>query len=162
MERFWWPLMRQDIAWFICSYYLYQIWQTCNVLIPPVIALLAPLFPKMYMDTMYMPTAGGFWYLVQGQCSILHYPKFCMLHNKTSTTLANWIFEDIICQWSTLVKIVSNNRPAFIKLLCLQWALLHVLIGHFRSCDLFLFILCRVYLILSLYLLTKHCFVSWP
>ncbi|ETW85592.1 hypothetical protein HETIRDRAFT_100769 [Heterobasidion irregulare TC 32-1] len=92
------------------------IQQTRNVLIPPVVALPATLFAKIYMDTMHMPMAGGFQYLVQGRCSILHYPEFHMLHNKTNAALANWISEDILCCWGTLVKIVSNNRPAFVNI----------------------------------------------
>ncbi|ETW75500.1 hypothetical protein HETIRDRAFT_330546 [Heterobasidion irregulare TC 32-1] len=68
----------------------------------------------MYMDTMHMPTAGGFRYLVQGRCSISHYPEF---RNETSAALADWIFEDILCRWGTLVEIVSDNGPAFVKAL---------------------------------------------
>ena len=117
MEWFWWLLIRQDIAWFICSCHFCQIRQTHNVLIPPVITSPALLFVKMYMDTMHMLTASGFCYLVQGHCSISHYPEFCMLHNKTSTALANWIFEDILCRWGTLIEIVSDNKPAFVKAL---------------------------------------------
>ncbi|ETW76002.1 hypothetical protein HETIRDRAFT_455614 [Heterobasidion irregulare TC 32-1] len=55
-ERFWWPHMRQDISWFVWTCYLCQIRQTRNILIPPTVAMPAPLFAKMYMDTMHMLT----------------------------------------------------------------------------------------------------------
>ncbi|ETW78933.1 hypothetical protein HETIRDRAFT_453476 [Heterobasidion irregulare TC 32-1] len=64
-KRFWWPHMRQDISWFVRTCHLCQIRQTRNVLIPPTVATPASLFAKMYMDTMHMPTTGGFKYLVQ-------------------------------------------------------------------------------------------------
>ena len=48
-ERFWWPAMRGDIAWFIRTCRLCQLRQTHNVLIPPVVANPAPLFAKVYI-----------------------------------------------------------------------------------------------------------------
>ena len=40
-----------------------------------------------------------------------------MLCNKTSAALTNWIFKDVLCHWGTLVEIVSDNGPAFVKAL---------------------------------------------
>ena len=54
--------------------------QTHNVLIPPVVTIPAPLFAKMYINTMHMPPSRGFKYIVQGRCSISHYPEARMLH----------------------------------------------------------------------------------
>ncbi|ETW78891.1 hypothetical protein HETIRDRAFT_104227 [Heterobasidion irregulare TC 32-1] len=86
---------------------------------------------------MHMPTAGGFKYLVQGRCLVLHYPEFQMLQYETSSALANWIFEDILCQWGTLVEIVSDNRPAFIKALdqlAKKYHVWHIRILGYNSC----------------------------
>ncbi len=44
--------------------------------IPPTVAIPAPLFSKMYMDTIMMPVSGQFRYVVQGRCSLSHYPEF--------------------------------------------------------------------------------------
>ena len=46
-ERFWWPAMHGDIAWFIRTCRLCQLRQTRNVLIPPVVANPAPLFESI-------------------------------------------------------------------------------------------------------------------
>ncbi|ETW83218.1 hypothetical protein HETIRDRAFT_315669 [Heterobasidion irregulare TC 32-1] len=135
-ERFWWPHMRQDISWFVRTCHLCQIRQTHNVLIPPTVATPAPLFAKMYMDTMHMPTAGGFKYLVQGRCSVSHYPEFRMLRRETSSALADWIFEDIMCRWGTLVEIVSDNGPAFVKALdqlAKKYHVRHIRISGYNS-----------------------------
>lgn len=40
-----------------------------------------------------------------------------MLCNETSAALTDWIFEDILVCWGTLVEIVSDNGPAFVKAL---------------------------------------------
>ncbi|ETW80784.1 hypothetical protein HETIRDRAFT_452290 [Heterobasidion irregulare TC 32-1] len=115
-KRFWWPHMRQDISWFVRTCHLCQIRQTRNILIPLTVALPAPLFAKMYMDTMHMPTTGSFKYLVQA--------------------LADWIFEDILCRWGTLVEIISDNGPAFVKALdqlAKKYHIRHIHISGYNS-----------------------------
>ncbi|PBK95928.1 hypothetical protein ARMGADRAFT_924954 [Armillaria gallica] len=75
-EHYWWPDMKYDISWFIRTCHLCQICQTRQIYIPPTITLPAPLFSKMYMDTMIMPVSGQYRYIVQGRCSLSHYPEF--------------------------------------------------------------------------------------
>ena len=41
----------------------------------PVIALPAPLFSKVYIDTMHMPTSSGYQYIIQGRCSLIYWPE---------------------------------------------------------------------------------------
>ena len=96
-ERIWWPRLANDLSWFIKSCHLCQIRQTCNVLIPPVVAVPAPLFAKMYIDTMHMPPSGGFKYIVQGRCSVSHYPEARMLRQESARTLGDWLYEDVLC-----------------------------------------------------------------
>jgi hypothetical protein len=113
--RFWWPSMRADIAWFVKTCHICQLRQTRNILIPPVVSSPAPLFAKIYTDTMHMPKSGGFRYLVQGRCSLAHYVEFRMLRAETAVTLGEWLFEDVLCRWGALMEIVTDNGPAFIK-----------------------------------------------
>ena len=96
-NRFWWPDMPADIAWFVKTCHVCQLHQTRNILIPPVVATPAPLFAKMYMDTMHLPKLGSFKYLVQGHCSLTHFPKYHSLCTETGKTIGDWIFEDILC-----------------------------------------------------------------
>ena len=65
VERFWWPHMADDISWWILTCHVCQLRQTRKIVIPPVVATPAPIFSKVYMDTMHMPTSGGFKYIVQ-------------------------------------------------------------------------------------------------
>jgi hypothetical protein len=116
-ERFWWPAMRSDIAWFIRTCRLCQLRQTRNILIPPVVATPAPLFGKVYTDTMHLPKSNGYKYLVQGRCSLCHYVEFRKLRAETAVTLGDWIFEDILCRWGAISEIVSDNGPPFVKAL---------------------------------------------
>jgi hypothetical protein len=69
------------------------------------------------MDTMHLMCSSGFSYIVQGRCSLSHYPEFCMLRKETAQALADWIFQDIICRWGTIVEIVSDNGKPFVTAL---------------------------------------------
>ena len=79
MQRFWWPHVQADIVWFVRTCHLCQIQQTMKVLIPPVVSPPAPLFAKVYVNTMHMPGSGGFGFCVQGRCSLVRWLEFCML-----------------------------------------------------------------------------------
>jgi hypothetical protein len=115
LQRFWWPNMHEDLVWFIRTCHICQIQQTQKVRIPPIVASPAPLFVKIYIDTMHMPLSGGFRYIVQGRCSLCQYPEFRMLRKENAEALANWIFQDIVCRWGALREIVTDNASVFIK-----------------------------------------------
>jgi hypothetical protein len=38
-----------------------------------------------------------------------------MLQKENAEALANWIFQDIVCRWGALRKIVTENASVFIK-----------------------------------------------
>ena len=116
-ERYWWPNLAQDIAWFVLTCRVCQLRKTQQVLIPPIVAMPAPLFSKVYMDTMHMPISGGYKYIVQGRCSLTHWPEWDLLRQETGRTLANWILNNIIYRWGLLLEIVTDNGPAFLKAL---------------------------------------------
>src|ERR1700683_3858321 len=75
----------------------------------------APLFSKIYIDTMHMPKSGGYRYIVQGRCSISHYVEFRSLRSENAKTLGDWLFEDVLCRWGVLMEIVTDNGPQFVK-----------------------------------------------
>ena len=129
-ERYWWPHMAQDISWFIRTCHMCQIRKTQQVLIPPTVAMPAPLFSKVYMDTMHMPNSAGYKYIVQGRCSLIHWPEWAMLQSENAKTLARWILHDIIYRWGLLLEIVTDNGPAFLK--ALKYLEKHYHIRHIR------------------------------
>jgi hypothetical protein len=68
-----------------------------KVLISPVIAMLASLFSKIYVNTMYLPVSSSFQYLVQGRCSLCQWLEFQKLHKETVAAIGDWLYEDILC-----------------------------------------------------------------
>jgi hypothetical protein len=134
--RYWWPFMGNDIAWFIKTCHLCQVRKTQNVLIPPVVATPAPLFAKIYVDTMHMPTSGGFKFIVQGRCSVIHWPEFNMLRKETAKLIAEWLLKDFIYRWGTLSEIVSDNGAPFVKAieyLAKKYHINHIRISGYNS-----------------------------
>ena len=117
LERFWWPHVQFDIKWFINTCHLCQIRQTTQILIPPIVATPAPIFARMFADTMKMPASAGFHYIVQGRCSLTGWPEFRKLRAENHQTLGDWIFEDVLCRWGSLREIVTDNGAPFIKAL---------------------------------------------
>src|SRR5271168_2268162 len=129
-ERYWWPHMAQDIAWYILTCHMCQVRKTQQVLIPPTVAMPAPLFSKVYMDTMHMPPSSGYKYIVQGRCSLTYWPEWAMLHAENAKSLARWILNDIIYRWGLLLEIVTDNGSAFLK--ALKFLEKHCHIKHIR------------------------------
>ena len=66
------------------------------------------------MDTMHLPAAGGFKYIVQGRCSLIFWPEFRMLRAENSTNIGDWIFQDILCCLGSIQEIVTDNSLPFI------------------------------------------------
>src|SRR6266702_682614 len=117
LDRFWWLTIACNVKQHITTCHECQICQTMKIHIPPVVATLAPLFCKAYIDTMLMPHAAGFRYIVQAHCSLTTWPKWRMLQNETGRTLAAFIFEDLLCWWGAIKEIMTDNGAAFIAAL---------------------------------------------
>jgi hypothetical protein len=105
------------VNWFVDSCHICQTQHYQKNNIPPTIAMPAMLFGKVYINTMFMPKAGGFGYMVHAHCSISSYPKDRMLCSENHKTLTDFIFQNILCRWGTLQKIVTNNSKPFIAAL---------------------------------------------
>ena len=135
-DRYWWPMMSHDIAWYIQTCHLCQLRKTQQVSIPPVVATPAPLFSKVYMDTMHLTPSAGFKYIVQARCSLSHWPEWEMLRKESAKSLATFILHSIIYRWGTLLEIVTDNGAPFVKAvgyLAKHYHLKHIRISGYNS-----------------------------
>lgn len=130
VERYWWPAMAQDVAWFVKTCHLCQLRKTQHVSLPPTVATPAPLFVKVYMDTMPLTPLSGYKYIVQGRCSLTHWPEWDMLQKETAKSLTNFILHNIIYRWGTLLEIITDNGAPFIK--AMGYLVQHFHITHVR------------------------------
>jgi hypothetical protein len=136
LDRFWWPSIADNVKQYLTTCHECQLRQTTKVRIPPTVAVPAPLFRKVYIDTMFMPPAAGYRYIVQVRCSLTAWPKWRALRVKTARTLAAFVFEDILCRWGAVEEIVTDNGAAFVT--ALDWladryGIRHIWISAYNS-----------------------------
>ena len=128
--------MANDISWFVRTCHLCQLRKTQHVLIPPTVATPAPLFSKVYMDTMHLTPSSGYKYIVQARCSLTHWPEWEMLRSETAKSLANFILHNLIYRWGTLLEIVTDNGAPFVKAMGVlekQYHIKHIRISGYNS-----------------------------
>ena len=134
--RYWWPFMGNDINWFVRTCHICQTWKTQKVLILPIVATPAPLFAKIYVDTMHMPSSSGYKFMVQGRCSVVHWPEFDMLKNENAQAIGEWLMKCFVYRWGMLSEIVSDNGAPFVKAigyLLKRYHLNHIRISGYNS-----------------------------
>lgn len=135
-ERVWWPSIHQDVRWFVKSCHQCQIRQVRKVLVPPTVAIPVTLFRKAYMDTMRMPRAQNYTYLVQARCSLSAYPEWRPMRSENAKGVAAFIFEEILCRWGALEEIVTDNGTPFVaalEVLREKYHICHIRISPYNS-----------------------------
>jgi hypothetical protein len=113
-----------------------QIRSVEKVVIPPTVAIPAPLFRKAYTDSMHMPKAQGFSFIVQARCSLSNWPEWRMLRTETGRTLGAFIFEEILCRWGGVEEIVTDNGTPFVAALdwlAQKYGITHIRISAYNS-----------------------------
>jgi hypothetical protein len=136
LEHFWWPFLDQDVKWFVQTCHQFQVHQMHYHHIPPTIAAPASHFRSAHVDTMYMPRASGYCYIVQARCSLSSYPGRQGLHKENGSTIGVFIFEEILCRWGALEEIATDNGPAFVEALnwlAEQYGIHHICILPYNS-----------------------------
>jgi len=135
--RYWGPFMGNNIAWFVKTCQICKMQKTQNLLIPPTVATPVPLFAKIYIETMHMLPSSGFKYIIQGRCSITHWPEFDLLRKENASTISKWLIQNFIYHWGTLTEIISDNGAPFVKALAYlgkRYHIQHIRISGYNSC----------------------------
>ena len=114
-ERFWWPHMESDIRWFIQTCHEYQIRLIKKIHIPPTVPTPAGLFRKVYVDTMLMPKARGYRYIIHARCSLTSFPEWTMVKNENFKSIAKFLHDNLLCRWGAIEVIISDNAPQYIQ-----------------------------------------------
>jgi hypothetical protein len=136
LDRFWWPYLDHDVKWYVQSCHQCQVRQQRYYQIPPTVATPMSLFRKAYINTMFMPRARGFRYIVQAWCSLTSYPEFRMLRKETGAAIGAFIFEEILCRWGALEEIVTDNGKPFLEALnylANRYGITHIRISAYNS-----------------------------
>ena len=135
-ERFWWPHMDEDIKWFVQTCHECQVRRAKKIIIPPTVATPAGLFRKVYIDTMLMPKAKGYRYIIHARCSLTSYPEWTMVKNENFKTIAKFLFESLLCRWGAIEVLVSDNAPQYLQAadyLAEKYHVYHIKISPYNS-----------------------------
>ena len=109
-ERFWWPEMERDISWYVKTCDICQKRQKLLVKIPPIVTHTPSIFQVLHADTMHMtPKSNGCGHIVHGRCGMTSWMEGRAVRDENGKTIANWLFEDIICRWGCITEIVTDN-----------------------------------------------------
>ena len=109
-ERFWWPEMERDVSWYCKTCDICQKRQKLLVKIPPIVTHTPSIFQVLHADTMHMtPKSNGCGYIVHGRCGMTSWMEGRPVKDENGKTIANWLFEDIICRWGCLKEIITDN-----------------------------------------------------
>ena len=109
-ERFWWPEMERDIIWYCKTCDICQKRQKLMVKIPPVVTHTPSIFQVLHADTMHMtPKSNGCGLIAHGRCGMTSWMEGRPLREENGKTIANWLFEDIICRWGCITEIITDN-----------------------------------------------------
>ena len=109
-ERFWWPEMERDVSWYCKTCDICQKRQKLLVKIPPIVTHTPSIFQVLHADTMHMtPKSNGCGHIVHGRCGMTSWMEGRAVRDENGKTIANWLFEDIICRWGCIAEIVTDN-----------------------------------------------------
>ncbi|KAL5477002.1 hypothetical protein ACEPAI_3188 [Sanghuangporus weigelae] len=136
LERFWWPSLGPDVKYFVRTCHECQIRQTKNILIPPNVPEVAPLFQRIHIDSKVMPKSGGFRYIVHARCSLTAYPEFRLLREETGRTVGQFIFQNLLCRYGACPELVTDNGTPFVAALDYlktQYHINHIRISSYNS-----------------------------
>jgi len=61
------------------------------------------------------PPSNGCKYIVHGWYGLSLWIESRALKEENAKSIGQWLFEDIICRWGSLVKIVTDNGAPFKK-----------------------------------------------
>ena len=115
-QRFWWPEMEGDIEWYVRTCHLCQVRQKLAMELPPVVTHTPSIFQVLHADTLHIsPPSNGCSYVVHGRCGLSSWMEARALRQENARAIGQWLFEDIVCRWGSLVKIVTDNGAPFKK-----------------------------------------------
>jgi hypothetical protein len=134
-DRFWWPLLDQDVKWYKQTCHICQERQTRNILVPPTVAMPASLFRKAYVDVMKMPRCQGCTMIIHARCSLSAYPEWQKLRSDNARAVGSFIFEEILCRWGAVEEIVTDNGSglvAALEYLARQYNIRHIRLSAYN------------------------------
>ena len=72
------------------------------------------LFQRLHADTMNMsPKSNGHGHIAHGRCGMTSWMEGCLLKEEMGRSIGIWLFEDVVCRWSCMHKIITDNVSVY-------------------------------------------------
>jgi len=135
-QKFWWPMLEEDVKWFVSTCHPCQTQQLHHLHLPLVIPEIPSLFCKVHIDTMLMLTVNKFHYLMQACCALSSWPEWHPLWKENERTLGDFILEEILCRWGGVAEIMMDNGLAFVAAAAYfseKYSIHHIKVSQYNS-----------------------------
>ena len=115
-ERFWWPGLAEDVAWYVKTCQKCQERLKILVKKPPQETHTPSLFETCHADTLYMPTVShGRNRILHARDSLSSWLEIRAIKVEDTKAVAMFLLEDIITRWGMIRNIVTDNAPLWTK-----------------------------------------------
>ena len=85
---------------------------------------------------MVMPRSGRYCFIIQAWCTLTAYLEWHMLWSENAAAIVSFIFEDILCYWDAISKLITDNGSPYIQaldILASQYGIYHIWISSYNS-----------------------------
>jgi len=112
-DRFFWPNMLSYVARYIRTCHECQRRSSARPKLTLSPTYVHTILRKFNMDTVHMPTSGGFKYIVDLRDDLSGWLEAKMLTRATSKNIAKFLFEDVMCRFGCILQLTTDNGSEF-------------------------------------------------
>jgi hypothetical protein len=112
-DRFFWPNMLTYVARYCRTCHECQRRSSTRPKITLSPTYVNTILRKFNMDTVHMPSSGGFKYIVDLRDDLSGWLEAKMLRSATSKNVAKFLFEDVMCRFGCVLQITTDNGGEF-------------------------------------------------
>ncbi len=110
-DRYYWPSMYTDVAWFVRSCNTCQFHSKKRTLTPIRPTMTPYVCRRFHCDTVYMPGSNGF--MLHASCATAKWHEARASKKNDSHVWAKFMYEEIICRFGCTCVFVCDGGPEF-------------------------------------------------
>ena len=132
-DRFWWPDIKRDVAWYVKTCHECQVRQTSQPFLAPIVPVPSTPMARIHFDSMLMPNG---WHFFHACCSCTTWSEGRGCRSETAKTLGDWFYQELLCRWGAFCEIVTDNGApvvAAVEYMAEAYHIHHIRISGYNS-----------------------------
>lgn len=113
VDRVWFPNMYETIRWYCKTCEECQLRSSYRPKIPIRPTYVRTILRKFATDVVKMPASGGYHFIVDCRDDLSGWLEARMLNRSLSTSIAKFIFEDVMCRFGCIPQLTTDNGGEF-------------------------------------------------